>query len=213
MVGLFAFEIGQFEVAPVVQSRSFGSGTGRQTPPVRSSLRLCRPLGGADNPWRLAPRSNPMIGIDAEYIAFTGLAEVPLDIADPIDAIARNPTERRASRKGALDHLDRKLRLGRKADVVRHRCVVQASRIVGPALRQIERPIDESMAVTRHVGSKNTDLTVRNFARRTSILPRYSARCLALLEKAGLIDHQHRVLVGKMLSDIVAHHIAQSIGI
>jgi len=31
MVGLFAFEIGQFEVAPVVQSRSFGSITGRQT--------------------------------------------------------------------------------------------------------------------------------------------------------------------------------------
>jgi hypothetical protein len=29
-------------------------------------------------------------------------------------------------------------------------------------------------------------------------LPRYSARCLALLEKAGLIDHQHRVLVGKI---------------
>src|ERR1700731_2796551 len=108
-----------------------------------------------------------MIGIDAEYKAFTGLVE------------------------GGL----------------------QASRIVGPALRQIERPIDESMAVTRHVGSKNTDLTVRNFARRTSILPRYSARCLALLEKAGLIDHQHRVLVGKMLSDIVAHHIAQSIGV
>src|SRR6476469_8756787 len=106
-----------------------------------------------------------MIGIDAEYIAFTGLAEVPLDIADPIDAIARNPTERHASRKGALDHLDRKLRLGRKADVVRHICGLQANRIVGPALRQIERPIDESMAVTRHVGSKNTDLTVRNFAR------------------------------------------------
>src|SRR5438067_8020214 len=133
-----------------------------------------------------------MIGIDAEYIAFTGLAEVPLDIADPIDAIARNPTERHTSRKGALDHLDRKLRLGQKADVVRHICGLPASRIVGPALRQIERPIDESMAVTRHVGSKNTDLTVRNFARRTSILPRYSARCLALLEKAGLIDLQHR---------------------
>ena len=55
MVGLFAFEIGQFEVAPVVQSRAFGSGTGRQTPPVRSSLRLCDLLGGADNPLRLAP--------------------------------------------------------------------------------------------------------------------------------------------------------------
>src|SRR5271154_4680951 len=33
MVRLFAFEIGQFEVAPVVQSWSFGSGTGRQPPP------------------------------------------------------------------------------------------------------------------------------------------------------------------------------------
>src|SRR5947208_12054773 len=133
-----------------------------------------------------------MIGIDAEYIAFTGLAEVPLDIADPIDAIARNPTERHASRKGALDHLDRKLRLGQKADVVRHICGLQASRIVGPALRQIERPIDESMAVTRHVGSKNTDLTVRNFARRTSILPRYSE---AGFEVIALLLQQ--VLTGK----------------
>ena len=74
MVKLFAFEIGQFAVAPVVQSWSFGSGTGRQTPPVRSSLCLCNLLGGTDNPLRLAPGCKPMIGIDAEYIAFTGLA-------------------------------------------------------------------------------------------------------------------------------------------
>ena len=74
MVGLLAFEIGQFEVAPVVQSRSFGSGTGRQTPPVRSSLRLCDLLGGADNPLRLAPGCKPMIGIDTEHITFAGSA-------------------------------------------------------------------------------------------------------------------------------------------
>jgi hypothetical protein len=36
-----------------VQSWSFGSGTGRQTPPVRSSLRLGDLLGGADNPLRV----------------------------------------------------------------------------------------------------------------------------------------------------------------
>jgi hypothetical protein len=74
MVRLFAFEIGQFEVAPVMQSWSFGSGTGRQTPPVRSLLRLGDLLGGADNPLRFVPGCKPMIGIDAEYIAFTGLA-------------------------------------------------------------------------------------------------------------------------------------------
>jgi hypothetical protein len=32
MVGVFTFEIGQFEVAPVMQSWSFGSGAGRQSP-------------------------------------------------------------------------------------------------------------------------------------------------------------------------------------
>src|SRR5262245_21565836 len=154
-----------------------------------------------------------MIGIDAEYIAFTGLASLPLDNADPIDAIGRNPAKRHASGNGALDHLGGKLRLGRKADVTRHVCGLQASRIVDPALRQIERSIDEGMAVTRYVGSKNTDLTVRNFARRTSVLPRDPARSLALLEKAGFIDHQHRVLVRKMLGSIVAHQIAQRVGI
>ena len=67
---------------------------------------------------------------------------------------SRNPAERHASCKSALDHLGCKLRLGRKANVARHVRRPQASRIVGPALRQIERPIDEGMAVTRHVGSK-----------------------------------------------------------
>src|ERR1700712_560528 len=69
------------------------------------------------------------------------------------------------------------------------------------------------MAVTRHVGSKNTDLAVRYFARRTGVLTRHPARCLALLEKAGFIDHQHRIRVCKMLDDIVAHQRAQGIGI
>jgi hypothetical protein len=58
--GLNAFSretFGQFEVAPVVQSRSFGSGTGRQTPPVRSSPRLCDLLGGGrDEGVTLRPR-------------------------------------------------------------------------------------------------------------------------------------------------------------
>ncbi len=77
-----------------------------------------------------------MIGIDAEYIAFTRLPQVPLEIADPVDAIG--PAERHASCKSALDHLGCKLRLGRKADVARHVCGLQASRIVGPPRGEIE---------------------------------------------------------------------------
>src|ERR1700681_1721731 len=53
--------------------------------------------------------------------------------------------------------------------------------------------IDERMTVARNVGSEDADLAVRDLARGTSVLPRHSARRLALLEKAGLVDHEDRI--------------------
>src|SRR6266568_5324604 len=85
--------------------------------------------------------------------------------------------------------------------------------IVGPLLRKIQRAIDECMTVARNVGSEDSDLAVRDLACGTSVLPPYSARCLALLEKAGLVDHQDRIVIRQMLDDIVADDIAQSIRI
>src|SRR5450756_972122 len=69
------------------------------------------------------------------------------------------------------------------------------------------------MTMTRNVGSEDADLAVCDLARRTRILPRHSAGGLALLEKAGLVDHQHRIVIGQMLDDIVAYDVAQAIGI
>src|SRR5450631_1759942 len=57
------------------------------------------------------------------------------------------------------------------------------------------------------------DLAVRDLARGTRVLPPHSARGLALLEKAGLVDHQDRVVIGQMLDDIIADDIAQSTSI
>src|SRR6202521_5633718 len=57
------------------------------------------------------------------------------------------------------------------------------------------------------------DLAVRDLACRTSVLPRHSARRLALLEKAGLVDHEHRIVIRQMLDDIIADDIAQTISI
>ena len=64
-----------------------------------------------------------------------------------------------------------------------------------------------------NVGGENADLAVRDLARRTRILPRYAARRFALLQKAGFIDYQHRIIVSQMLDNIIAHQIAQCIGI
>jgi hypothetical protein len=69
------------------------------------------------------------------------------------------------------------------------------------------------MAMTRNVGSKDADLAVRNLTCRTSVLPRYAARRLALLEKTSLVDDENRIVICQMLDDIVAHDIAQGISI
>src|ERR1700677_3229761 len=69
------------------------------------------------------------------------------------------------------------------------------------------------MTMTRNIGSEDTDLAVRDLACRTSVLPRHSARRLALFEKAGLVDYQHRIVIGQMLDNIVAYDIAQSISV
>jgi hypothetical protein len=69
------------------------------------------------------------------------------------------------------------------------------------------------MTVARNVGSEDPDLAVRDLARGTSVLPHHSARRLALLEKAGLVDHEHRIVIRQMLDDIIADDIAQGTSI
>src|SRR5882724_5584627 len=150
---------------------------------------------------------------DSEHIAFACLAELLFDISDTVDRIGSNPLEWHSRGYGACDHCRRKLWFGRKACVGRHVCGFQTIGIVGPFLRKIQRAIDERMAMTRNVGSEDADLAVRDLACRTSVLPRYSASRFALLEKAGLVDHQHRIVVCQMLDDIVAHDIAQGISV
>ena len=69
------------------------------------------------------------------------------------------------------------------------------------------------MTVARNVGSKDPDLAVRDLARGARVLPPHTARGLALLEKAGLVDHEDRVIIRQMLDDIIADNIAQSVSI
>ena len=154
-----------------------------------------------------------MRAVDPEHVAFAGPAELLLDIADTVDGITGNPLEWYRRRYRACDHSRRKLWFGRKTDIGGHVGGFQAIRIVSPFLRKIQRAIDECMTVARNVGSEDTDLAVRDLACGTSVLPRHSARRLALLEKAGLVDHQDRVVIRQMLDDIVADDIAQAVSI
>ncbi len=77
----------------------------------------------------------------------------------------------------------RKLWFGGKAGIGGHVCGFEASWIVSPFLRKIQRTIDERMTMTRNVGSEDADLAVRDPACGTSVLPRHPARRLACLRK------------------------------
>ena len=154
-----------------------------------------------------------MSAADPEHIAFSCPAQLLFDLANTIDSIASNPLEWYGRRYGACNHSRRKRWFGRKAGIGGHVGGFQAIWIVGPFLRKIQRAIDERMTVARNVGSKDSDLAIRDLTRGTRVLPRYSARRLALFEKTGLVDHEDRIVIRQMLDDIIADDITQSISI
>src|SRR5450631_4264159 len=154
-----------------------------------------------------------MSAADSEHIAFACLAELLFDISDTVDRIGSYPLEWHSRGYRACDHSRRKLWFGRKARVGRHVCGFQTIWIVCPLLWKIQCAIDERMAMTRNVGSEDADLAVRNLACRTGVLPGHAARRLALLEKAGLVDDEDRIVICQMLDDIVADDVAQSVSI
>jgi hypothetical protein len=53
----------------------------------------------------------------------------------------------------------------------------------------------------------------RGLSGTSRVLPCHPTRCLALLQKAGLINDKDRVFIGQMLNNIIAHSVAQCIGI
>src|ERR1700738_628253 len=98
-----------------------------------------------------------------------------------------------------------------KARFVRHMRGCHPDRIIRPGFGKIQSPIDEGMAMARNVSCKHTDLAVGDLACRSRILACHTAGRLALLQEASLINNQHRIVVGEMLDNIIAHDVAKLI--
>jgi hypothetical protein len=92
-------------------------------------------------------------------------------------------------------------------------CRRPARRILGPSLGQIQRPVDKGVPLARDIGREYADLAVGDLARRTRVLPRHAAGGLALLQKAGLVNDQNGVIRRQVFERILAHHVAQRIGL
>src|SRR5712675_3170351 len=135
-VKFFDLEIGQFEITPIMQPRSFGSGPCRQAFPVGRAPRPgdVRGLAGDRSP--LAPGLKHMSAADPEYIAFACPTQLLLDIANTVDGVTSNPLEWYRRGYGACDHSRRKLWFGRKS---RHRGTYAASRRSGSSVHSFGR--------------------------------------------------------------------------
>jgi hypothetical protein len=107
---------------------------------------------------------------------------------------------------GCADH-------GGECDLRRHAGLGTPPSIAGPALGQVERPIDQRVALRAGIGQEHPDLAVLDPARRARILPLHADRVRALLQKAGLIQHQHSIRIAKMLDDIGPQVVANLLGV
>src|SRR5687768_9606040 len=62
-----------------------------------------------------------------------------------------------------------------------------------PVAEQMLKYAHRPQTRVRDIGSKHADLTVGDLARRAGVLPLHASGGSALLEKAGLVDHQHGI--------------------
>lgn len=116
-----------------------------------------------------------MVGGHAQQIALACLTQHGFDVACAIHSVGGDKGKRHLGGKRPCNHLPCDLRLGNKTNIVRNMRRLQASGLLGPSLRQIKRPVDEGMAVPRHIGGKHADLAVGDLARRPRILARNPA--------------------------------------
>src|SRR4051794_33474832 len=86
-------------------------------------------------------------GVDPEHVALARPAQRHLDLAPPVDAVRRHPGKRHPGRNGAPHHLPGQPWLGGEAHLGRHMRRLQPSRVVGPALGQVEGAVDEGVPV------------------------------------------------------------------
>src|SRR5665811_1911820 len=178
--------------------------------PRRSRKISPKAHGGAPaNHLLLAPGMEHMIGGNAQNITLARLAEQGFDFSRAVHAVRRNKREGYLCGDRMHDHPARDLRFRRKTHIIRHMRRRHAFGIVRPCLRQIKRPVDEGVAMARHIGREHTDLAIGDLARRARILARNAARRLALFQKAGLVDDKNRLLISQGFQRIIAHHVAQ----
>lgn len=118
--------------------------------------------------------------------------------AAAVDLVGGHPAGSNLLITGPMEHRGGLLRLGRERQVVGDAGQLAAFVVAGPVPCQIQGPVDQRAPRSARVGEVDGDLAQADTAQRVGVLPRRPDRVGRGLLIPGLVDHQHRLLVGEM---------------
>lgn len=97
---------------------------------------------------------------DPEHVALARAAQRHLEFAHAIHGIGRHPGEWDTGSDSTLDHATGKPWLGGELDRFGNVGGRAPGRVLRPCFGQIQRAVDERVAMARHVGGEDPDLAV-----------------------------------------------------
>ena len=181
---------GQRQAGPLIPAAALGALAGADAQPARRRDVLGQPR--CRRRWSTR-RWQRLGGLDGQHIGqLADLQPAAQRRAVAVDLVGGHPAGRHAGVQRALQHPAGQLRLGRKPDLVGDTGGLQARRVVNPALGQVQLAVDHPMPSGSCVGQVDGDLGVVDLAGGAGVLATHPHRAGALLEVAGLVDHQHR---------------------
>jgi hypothetical protein len=130
-----------------------------------------------------------------------------------VDRVAGHPPTWHAGGQGPFEHRLAQLRLGLEAHVVGDARRPAARPVVGPRFGQVQVPVDQRDPTGCRVGQEDRNLAVLLLAGGAGVLALDPGRAVALLHKARLVQHQHRVGIPQLLNDVVAQVVADAVGV
>lgn len=131
----------------------------------------------------------------------------------PIDLVAGHPGHEDVGIQGAADHTGGECGFRGEAHSLGYPGGLAAGRVPGPGARNIQFPVDRRVTARGGVGEVDGDLAVLDASGGAGVLTLDPDCGGALLEIAGLIDDQHRLVVLQMFDDEAAEVVADRIGI
>ena len=125
-----------------------------------------------------------------------------------VGGVPQDEARRDTVSHGPVNHLQRQLGFRFEGDVGGDAGLAAASRVVGPALGQIQLEVEGQVLGPSGDTEADAHLAVGHFARRAGGLPLHPHRMLVLLEEAGVVHnpHLHRLASSHLLQRVLHRH-------